>query len=73
MWAVSEGHRDIVELLIARGANVRAKTTSGFTAVLFAARQGDVELAFALPAGAYATNVVRELTKTDELPSGTED
>jgi tRNA pseudouridine13 synthase len=31
---------------------------------------GYLELAFALPPGAYATNVVRELTKTDDLDGG---
>lgn len=31
---------------------------------------GYLELAFALPSGAYATNVVRELTKSDSLDAG---
>jgi len=31
---------------------------------------GYLELTFALPAGAYATNVVRELTKSDDLDGG---
>lgn len=45
MWAVSEGHGDVAEALIQHGADVRARSASGFTPLMFAARQGDKALA----------------------------
>ena len=45
MWAISENHSHVVELLIASGADVNAKSTGGFTALMFAAQQGNVEAA----------------------------
>jgi cytohesin len=36
MWAASEGHLDVVDLLIRKGANVNAATKNGFTALVFA-------------------------------------
>ena len=53
MWAVGEGHRDSVRLLVAHGADVDARAKTGFTPLLFAARSGDVEsAALLLAAGA---------------------
>ena len=45
MWAVAEKHVEVGNALIAAGADVRAKSRSGFTPLLFAAQQGDVESA----------------------------
>jgi ankyrin repeat protein len=41
MWAVAARRPEIVELLIGRGADVRASSKVGFTPLLFAARSGD--------------------------------
>src|SRR5262249_10228108 len=44
MWAAAEGHTDVVQALIARGADVHARSKAGFTPLLFASRTGDVHL-----------------------------
>ena len=43
MWATSERHLDVMRELLAAGADVRSQATLGFTPLLFAARNGDVE------------------------------
>jgi len=45
MWAVGQKHPEVARVLIENGANVHARSTGGFTPLLFAARQGDVETA----------------------------
>lgn len=50
MWAVAAPHPDIARLLIARGADVSATSTNGFSPLLFAAEHGDAETAAALVA-----------------------
>ena len=45
MWAVAEGHADMVRVLIAADADVQAGSARGFTPLLFAARNGDIEIA----------------------------
>ena len=45
MWAIAEGHRDIARVLLAKGADPRAMSRRGFTPLLFAARNGDIESA----------------------------
>jgi ankyrin repeat protein len=53
MLAISEGHADVVRALVAAGADVHARSTGGFTPLLFAARQGDrASAAILLDAGA---------------------
>lgn len=53
MWAAVEKHPDVVAALIAKGANVSLRSKEGFTALLFAAQQGDRESArLLLDAGA---------------------
>lgn len=47
-YAVFAGHRDVAELLIARGADVNARSTNGSTVLMMAAREGHEELAGAL-------------------------
>lgn len=41
MWAVSQQHPDVAAALIEGGADVKARSTGGFTALHFAARVGD--------------------------------
>jgi ankyrin repeat protein len=45
MWATAERHPDIVALLIRHGAGLEARTRQGFTALHFAAREGELESA----------------------------
>ena len=45
MWAAAEGHADVVRALLDSGADVRARSAGGFTALLFAARRGDLRSA----------------------------
>ena len=53
MWAVGGKHPEAVEVLIERGADVNAVSSGGFTPLMFAAREGDVESArLLLAAGA---------------------
>ena len=42
MWAAAEGHAAVIEALVARGADVHARSSGGFTALLFAAREGQI-------------------------------
>ena len=48
MWAVAETHKDIVRLLLDRSADPRQSTIKGFTALMYAAQNGDIEIAEAL-------------------------
>ena len=43
MWSLEQKHHSIARVLIEHGADVRARSKSGFTPLLFAARQGDLE------------------------------
>ena len=45
MWAVVEPHPDIVRTLLAAGADPHRSTTGGFTPLVFAAGNGDIEMA----------------------------
>jgi ankyrin repeat protein len=45
MWAIAQHHPDVIRALVARGADINARTTSGFTPLLFAAREGDLDTA----------------------------
>jgi ankyrin repeat protein len=45
MWAISERHSKVAARLVERGADVRARSTGGYTPLLFAARVGDLESA----------------------------
>jgi ankyrin repeat protein len=44
MWAVAECHLDVVRALIGAGSDVQARSSSGFSPILFAARQGSIEM-----------------------------
>ena len=43
MWAATERHPDVVKALIDAHADLRAHSKQGFTALHFAAREGDIE------------------------------
>ena len=43
MWAVAQKHPEVARALVERGADVRARSNGGFTALLFAARVGDLD------------------------------
>jgi uncharacterized protein len=45
MWAAAEHHPDVVRTLIEAKADLHARTKNGFTALHFAAREGDIESA----------------------------
>lgn len=42
MWAIAEGHAEVVETLIKAGGSVTEPSKRGFTPLLFAARNGDL-------------------------------
>lgn len=44
MWASAEGHREVVQLLLARGADANASSASGYTALMFATRANHPEV-----------------------------
>jgi ankyrin repeat protein len=57
MWAVAKNHPDVVRVLLEGGADVKARSKTQFTALLFAAQQGDLESArMLLEAGADAND-----------------
>jgi ankyrin repeat protein len=62
MWAAVENHPAVVELLIENGGDVHARSTAGFTALLFAARQGNLKVARILVDAGADVN--------DHLPDG---
>ena len=45
MWAAGEGHRDAISVLLENGAEIKARSQSGFTPLLFAVRNGHLEAA----------------------------
>jgi ankyrin repeat protein len=55
MWAIAERHVAVVRALLNHGADLSARSSGGFTPLLFAARYGDPEIAdLLLAAGADA-------------------
>jgi ankyrin repeat protein len=64
MWAASEEHPDVVKVLVEAGANVNARSKTGFTPLLFAVRQGDIESARLLLAGGADVNDATPPTKS---------
>ena len=67
MWAAAERHSNVIRLLIEAGANPRAHTKKGFTALHFAAREGDIESVRQLLASGVNVNV-RSLPETPADP-----
>lgn len=56
MWATAERHTEVMRALIARGADVHARSAMGFTPLLFATRNGDLEAANVLIAAGAGVN-----------------
>ena len=56
MWAAAEDHAAVIRALIARGADVKARSNAGFTASLFAAREGRIAAVDALLAAGADMN-----------------
>jgi ankyrin repeat protein len=48
MWAAAEGHAAVIPELVEAGANVHARSSGGFTAILFASRHGRIPAVEAL-------------------------
>src|SRR5262249_48384328 len=57
MWAAAEHHPDVVRVLIEAKADLRTHTKNGFTALHFAAREGDVESARLLLAAGVSIDI----------------
>jgi ankyrin repeat protein len=57
MWATAERHADVVKLLIEHKADLQARTKKGFSALHFAAREGDLESARLLLAAGVDLNI----------------
>src|SRR5262249_41073797 len=64
MFAAAEHHPEVVRTLIAAKADVHARTKNGFTALHFAAREGDIESAGLL----LAAGVSIDVTSQPDLP-----
>jgi ankyrin len=60
MWAAAEHHPAVVRALIDAKANLHAHTKKGFTALHFAAREGDIETARLLMAAGVDINTRSE-------------
>ena len=56
MWAISEKHSNVARRLVERGADIQARSTGGYSPLLFAARVGDLESAKILVAGGADVN-----------------
>ena len=56
MWAVAGRHADIVHRLIEHGADLDVSTAKGFTLLMIAARNGDIEMARTLLAAGVDIN-----------------
>jgi ankyrin repeat protein len=69
MWAAAEHHPDVVRVLIDAKANVQARTRNGFTALHFAAREGDTESARLLLAAGMNIN---EMSQPESVANGKE-
>ena len=66
MWAAAERHADVVKLLIEHKADLQARTKKGFSALHFAAREGDFDSARLLLAAGVDINIRSQ----PNLPSG---
>jgi ankyrin repeat protein len=60
MWAAAERHPNVVRTFIEAGADLRARTRNGFTALHFAAREGDLESTRLLLAAGVDVNIRSE-------------
>ena len=60
MWTIAGKHSQIAGVLVERRADIHARTRGGFTPLMFAAQQGDVESARILVAAGADVNDVTE-------------
>ena len=58
MWAVAGQRMDLVHRLVERGADVHVSTAKGFTLLMMAARNGDIEMARTLLAAGADANAL---------------
>ena len=64
MWAASEGHSAVLDVLIKRGANVKSVSTAGFTPLIFATLKNEAEcVKLLLAAGANPNDGIPDGTK----------
>jgi len=68
MWAASQRHSAVVEELVRRGADVHAGSKTGFTPLMFAAQQDDVESARILISAGANPNEVRPKSGNSYTP-----
>jgi len=69
MWAAGEHHADVVLTLVESGADLQAHTRKGFTALHFAAREGDLESTRALLAAGVNINVRSQPEPVEPAPA----
>lgn len=60
MWAAAEHHPDVVKALIDAHADLKANTKQGFTAIHFAAREGDLASLKVLVAAGVDVNILTQ-------------
>lgn len=73
MWAAAERHPDVMKMLIDAKADLQAHTRNGFTALHFAAREGDQETVRLLLAAGVSVNIRTEPDGAEnEKPAGAE-
>jgi ankyrin len=60
MWAAAERHPGVVKMLINAKADLKARTKRGFTALHFAAREGDQESVRLLLAAGVSVNILAQ-------------
>jgi ankyrin repeat protein len=71
LWAAVEGHADVVDYLIGRGANFKTRLGSGFTPFLLAAREGKREVLEVLLRAGVDVNEYTEIPpKSARVPGG---
>ena len=64
MWAGDEGHANVIRVLVEAGGDVKSRTDLGFTALLFAVRDGRADAVRALlDSGADANDQIRPTRK----------
>ena len=72
MWAAAEGHTEVVETLLAAGADFRTPLESGFTPLLFAVREGRIGVVRALlKAGVDVNETIQPGRRRSRVRPGT--
>jgi ankyrin repeat protein len=72
MWAAAERHPDVVRTFIEAKADLGAHTKKGFTALHFAAREGDIESAGLLLRAGVNVNIRSQPEPSEAAPSSAE-